>query len=294
MPDASSHSFNASKRPVLDLAEFPELDAAMAQSWMAQSQTAIPAFHANSRKELALPTMKVEQDLDLPQVSMYGDWIEQTTSPNEQASLATPWALPDDQHREASAPIQLEYTKGPEGAVTNSSVNLTPVRMLHIAPRPSPPPEQISDPWWPSSDLLLPGQSHLPGLDSIQFDQPSMTAEAFSYSQSNEGESQSFRSEALDAASRKQHYLQLAHQKWGNVGSRNVHARQTALLEMKSWGLSYKEIQSIGNYSDALPTLRGRYRTLTRPASERVRNPSWEPRDVSQQYSCLLFIRKAR
>jgi hypothetical protein len=76
--------------------------------------------------------------------------------------------------------------------------------------------------------------------------------------------------------------FQHAHNKWGDVGARDQDARDAALLEMRDWGLSYKDIKRIGNFPDALPTLRGRHRILTTPSTERVRRPPWQPRDVSE------------
>lgn len=58
-------------------------------------------------------------------------------------------------------------------------------------------------------------------------------------------------------------------------------ARDHLLVELKNQGLSYKEIRARGNFTEAESTLRGRYRTLTKPKEERVRKPEWTEQDVS-------------
>jgi hypothetical protein len=59
--------------------------------------------------------------------------------------------------------------------------------------------------------------------------------------------------------------------------------KDEALLEYKRQGFSYKQIKVLGNFEEAESTLRGRYRTLTKPKEERVRKPQWKTRDVSKE-----------
>src|SRR5256885_15829096 len=48
--------------------------------------------------------------------------------------------------------------------------------------------------------------------------------------------------------------------------------------------MSYKDIKAKGGFEEGESTLRGRYRTLTKPKEERVRRPEWGERDVSSLY----------
>lgn len=59
-----------------------------------------------------------------------------------------------------------------------------------------------------------------------------------------------------------------------------ANAKDRALIEWKNQGLSYKEIKARGGFDEAESTLRGRYRTLTKPKHLRVRKPEWQQRDV--------------
>ena len=52
------------------------------------------------------------------------------------------------------------------------------------------------------------------------------------------------------------------------------------LIRWKKQGLSYKEIKVRGGFNEAESTLRGRYRTLTKPKHLRVRKPEWQQKDV--------------
>jgi hypothetical protein len=58
-------------------------------------------------------------------------------------------------------------------------------------------------------------------------------------------------------------------------------AKDEFLLKSKAKGMTYKEIRRKGNFSEAESTLRGRYRTLTKPKDLRVRKPEWSENDVS-------------
>lgn len=53
------------------------------------------------------------------------------------------------------------------------------------------------------------------------------------------------------------------------------------LVELKQRGYSYKDIKIMGQFEEAESTLRGRYRTLTKPKEARVRKPEWGDREVS-------------
>lgn len=57
------------------------------------------------------------------------------------------------------------------------------------------------------------------------------------------------------------------------------------LVYYRKQGLSYKTIKTKLNLEEAESTLRGRYRTLTKPKNERLRKPTWSDEDV-----CLLFF----
>jgi hypothetical protein len=58
-------------------------------------------------------------------------------------------------------------------------------------------------------------------------------------------------------------------------------AKNALLIHYKEQGMSYKDIKVLGGFEEAESTLRGRYRTLTKPKEERVRRPEWNDRDVS-------------
>ena len=64
-------------------------------------------------------------------------------------------------------------------------------------------------------------------------------------------------------------------------GSRKTDAKNALLIEWKEQGMSYKDIKAHGGFEEAESTLRGRYRTLTKPKEKRVRRPEWSERDVS-------------
>jgi hypothetical protein len=70
----------------------------------------------------------------------------------------------------------------------------------------------------------------------------------------------------------------------GRKSSVKTHQRAAAkdreLIEWKKQGLSYKEIKARGGFDEAESTLRGRYRTLTKPKHLRVRKPEWQQKDV--------------
>ena len=54
----------------------------------------------------------------------------------------------------------------------------------------------------------------------------------------------------------------------------------TQLVYLRQRGVSYKTIKSQLNLDEAESTLRGRFRTLTKPKNERLRKPVWTEEDV--------------
>ena len=53
-----------------------------------------------------------------------------------------------------------------------------------------------------------------------------------------------------------------------------------ALIRMKEEGYTYKDIRKALGCNVAESTLRGRYRSLTKPKENRVRAPKWTETDV--------------
>ncbi|RAH66224.1 uncharacterized protein BO66DRAFT_186004 [Aspergillus aculeatinus CBS 121060] len=62
--------------------------------------------------------------------------------------------------------------------------------------------------------------------------------------------------------------------------TRGSDAKNKLLIKYKQQGFSYKTIKEVCNFAEAESTLRGRYRTLTKPKHSRVRKPQWQDRDV--------------
>ncbi|KAL7272783.1 hypothetical protein RUND412_004395 [Rhizina undulata] len=54
------------------------------------------------------------------------------------------------------------------------------------------------------------------------------------------------------------------------------------LLKLRAQGMSYKHIKERLGIAEAESTLRGRFRTLTKPKNERLRKPTWTDEDISQ------------
>lgn len=65
--------------------------------------------------------------------------------------------------------------------------------------------------------------------------------------------------------------------------------RDLFLVRAKSHGMAYSEIKRLGHFREAVSTLRGRFRTLTKTKEARVRQPQWSQTDVSCSCSCQLF-----
>jgi hypothetical protein len=59
-------------------------------------------------------------------------------------------------------------------------------------------------------------------------------------------------------------------------------SKDRMLIDLKQRGYSYKDIKVMGQFEEAESTLRGRYRTLTKPKEARVRKPEWGDREVSR------------
>lgn len=66
----------------------------------------------------------------------------------------------------------------------------------------------------------------------------------------------------------------------GTKANQRATAKDRELIRWKNQGLSYKEIKARGGFNEAESTLRGRYRTLTKPKHLRVRKPEWQQKDV--------------
>ena len=65
--------------------------------------------------------------------------------------------------------------------------------------------------------------------------------------------------------------------------------RDEFLVRSKLAGMSYKEIRTKGNFTEAESTLRGRFRTLTKRKEQRVRKPQWHETDVSSSHLSLTY-----
>lgn len=64
--------------------------------------------------------------------------------------------------------------------------------------------------------------------------------------------------------------------------------RDEYLVKSKLAGMTYKEIRKQGNFTEAESTLRGRFRTLTKPKEARVRKPEFQEIDVSVSVPILF------
>jgi hypothetical protein len=63
-------------------------------------------------------------------------------------------------------------------------------------------------------------------------------------------------------------------------GMEHRDAQDEFLVKSKLAGMSYKDIRRQGNFTEAESTLRGRFRTLTKHKTARVRKPEWCENDV--------------
>ena len=75
------------------------------------------------------------------------------------------------------------------------------------------------------------------------------------------------------------------------VTSQPLEDQDLFLVQSRQAGLTYKEIKEKGNFTEKEPTLRGRYRTLTKQKEFRVRKPKWKRKDVSLIKSSPLLVR---
>ena len=64
-------------------------------------------------------------------------------------------------------------------------------------------------------------------------------------------------------------------------GTRRDTTRDSELLTLRQSGLSYRQIKKDYGFKEAESTLRGRFRTLTKPKGSRVRKPGWGEETVS-------------
>lgn len=60
------------------------------------------------------------------------------------------------------------------------------------------------------------------------------------------------------------------------------------LVKHKQAGMTYREIRKKGGFTEAESTLRGRFRTLTKPKEARVRKPEFQEIDVSSLFLIIL------
>ena len=65
--------------------------------------------------------------------------------------------------------------------------------------------------------------------------------------------------------------------------SQRDHKKDEFLIRCKKQGMSYRTIKELGHFEEAESTLRGRYRTLTKPKEQRLRRPEWPDHEVSRR-----------
>ncbi len=61
----------------------------------------------------------------------------------------------------------------------------------------------------------------------------------------------------------------------------NQDRKDAFLIQCKRAGMSYRQIKEKGQFAEAESTLRGRFRSLTKPKDHRVRKPEWHDTDAS-------------
>lgn len=69
-------------------------------------------------------------------------------------------------------------------------------------------------------------------------------------------------------------------------------AKDDFLVRSKLAGMSYKDIRRLGKFTEAESTLRGRFRTLTKHKTARVRKPEWNENDVRTSPFLLFAMAK--
>ncbi|KAJ3469413.1 hypothetical protein MRS44_003478 [Fusarium solani] len=57
-------------------------------------------------------------------------------------------------------------------------------------------------------------------------------------------------------------------------------SRDQYLIDRRADGFTYREIKEAGGYAEAEPTLRGKWRTLTKDPEQRLRRPVWKQHDL--------------
>ena len=67
-------------------------------------------------------------------------------------------------------------------------------------------------------------------------------------------------------------------------------AKDEFLVRSKQSGMSYRDIKVKGQFKEAESTLRGRYRTLTKPRASRTRRPQWTERDVVPPFKPVSML----
>lgn len=71
-------------------------------------------------------------------------------------------------------------------------------------------------------------------------------------------------------------------------------AKDDFLVRSKLAGMSYKDIRRQGKFTEAESTLRGRFRTLTKHKTARVRKPEWDDNDVCSVFAGILLLADVR
>lgn len=113
------------------------------------------------------------------------------------------------------------------------------------------------------------------GLDAAFMDLPTLSSTSYEFSDSRETNDTPSSSNSVQISARS--------------SQRNSEQDQF-LIQCKEQGMSYRTIKERGNFEEAESTLRGRYRTLTKPKEERVRRPEWSPQDVSYVAQTKDFV----
>lgn len=80
------------------------------------------------------------------------------------------------------------------------------------------------------------------------------------------------------------------HAKYTDEIQGRLSSKDAFLVESKAAGMSYREIQERGKFTEAESTLRGRYRNITKEKNRRVRRPMWTQLDV--RYTTVLLHQK--
>jgi len=68
--------------------------------------------------------------------------------------------------------------------------------------------------------------------------------------------------------------------------------RDEFLIRCRQNNISYKDIKEQGGFQQSIPTLRGRYRNLTKDKRNRLRKPKWTQKDVRETQTADLSLRQ--